>query len=67
MYLLSTELIFDQVVYKISIDSLSKLRPIKSFLLMVSPHRLPPPKKGDIFAEAIFEELVGKVGHGKGW
>jgi len=33
---------------------------------MASPHRLPPPKKGDIFAGAVFEQVIGEVGHGKG-
>ena len=34
---------------------------------MASPHRLPAPKKGDILAGAVFEEVVGEASHGKGW
>ena len=33
---------------------------------MASPHRLSPPNKGDVFAGAVFEEVVGEVAHGKG-
>ena len=32
---------------------------------MASPHRLQPPKKGEILAGLTFEEVIGEVQHGK--
>ena len=33
---------------------------------MASPHRLPPPKKGDLLGGLVFEEVIGEVKHSKG-